>query len=115
MTHPACPYLTCEKTAFRASLDLSKAAPVSIIVTWYCRHPFHGMPLELGDARREVEEQCAACPLPRQQPDDDDAPSAPEDQPDGAHGGPEQRLGEEADHEHAGRREAHGHGDAELR
>ena len=66
MTHADCPYLTCEKTAFRASLDLSEGAPVTIVVTWYCRHPFHGMPLELGDARSEVEEQCAACPLPRQ-------------------------------------------------
>jgi len=68
----ACPYLLCEKTAFRASLDLSAAAPVTIIVTWYCRHPFHGMPLELGDARGDVEEQCAACPLPRQEPDGDE-------------------------------------------
>jgi len=67
----ACPYLTCEKTAFRASLDLSAAAPVSVIVTWYCRHPFHGMPLQLGDARGDVEERCAACPLPRQEPDGD--------------------------------------------
>ena len=65
MTESACPYLVCEKTAFRASLDLSAAAKVSIVVTWYCRHPFHGMRLELGDACTDVEEQCAACPLPR--------------------------------------------------
>ena len=103
MTHSCCPYLTCEKTAFRQSLDLSKAAPVSIIVTWHCRHPFHGMPLELGDARGEVEDYCAACSLPRQPPDGDGAPSAPEDQPDGALGSAEQRLGEQADCEHAGR------------
>src|SRR5665648_524677 len=43
------------------------------------------------------------------------ASSAAEDQPDGALGGPEQRLGEQADDEHAGRGQAHGHGDAELR
>ena len=72
MTPLACPYLTCEKTAFRTSLDLSAAAKVSIILTWYCRHPFHGMPLELGDARGDVEEQCAACPLPRQLSSDDE-------------------------------------------
>ena len=65
MTHPPCPYLVCEKTAFRATLDLSEAAPVSIVVTWYCRHPFHGIRLELGDARHEVEKHCAACSLPR--------------------------------------------------
>jgi len=70
MTESGCPYLTCEKTAFRGSLDLTEAAPVSIIVTWYCRHPFHGMPLELGDARSEVEKHCAACSLARQEPDD---------------------------------------------
>jgi len=69
MTESACPYLVCEKTAFRASLDLSAAAPVSLVVTWYCRHPFHGIRLELGDARREVEKHCAACLLPRQQQD----------------------------------------------
>ena len=72
MNAPACPYLTCEKTAFRASLDLSAAAKVNIIVTWYCQHPFHGMPLELGDARGDVEQQCAACPLPRQVSGDDE-------------------------------------------
>ena len=69
MTQADCPYLSGEKTAFRASLDLSAAAPVSIVVTWVCRHPFHGMALELGDARGDVEEQCAACPLPQQEPD----------------------------------------------
>ena len=68
MKHPACPYLVCEKTAFRASLDLSAAAPVNIVVTWYCRHPFHGMRLELGDARGEVDKHCEACSLPRPEP-----------------------------------------------
>jgi len=71
MTESGCPYLVCEKTAFRGGLDLSEAAPVNIIVTWYCRHPFHGMRLELGDARSDVEKRCAACPLPRQQPGGD--------------------------------------------
>lgn len=65
MNPPGCPHLTCEKTAFRAILDLSAEAPVRVSVTWYCRHPFHGLPLELGKVRGDVEEQCAACPLPR--------------------------------------------------
>ena len=69
MTESGCPYLTCEKTAFRGSLDLAQAAPVSVIVTWYCRHPFHGMSLELGGARGEVEDHCAACSLPWRRPD----------------------------------------------
>jgi hypothetical protein len=69
MNAPTCPYRACEKTAFRTSLDLSEAAPVRVIVTWYCEHPFHGLRLELGDARSDVESLCAACSLPRPEPD----------------------------------------------
>lgn len=69
MTESGCPYLTCEKTAFRRSLDLTEAPPITIILTWYCRHPFHGLRLEFGDARSEVENYCAACTLPPHQPD----------------------------------------------
>jgi len=69
MTRFGCPYLVCEKAAFRGSLDLTVPARVSIVVTWYCRHPFHGLTLELGDARDEVEKHCAACSLPGRQPD----------------------------------------------
>ena len=69
MTESGCPYLTCEKTAFRGPLDLTEAAPVSIIVTWYCRHPFHGIRLELADARNDLEKRCRACSLPRLQSD----------------------------------------------
>ena len=69
MREPRCPYLQCEKTAFRGSLDLTVPSQVDVVVTWYCRHPFHGMRLELGDARSEVERHCAACSLPRQQVD----------------------------------------------
>ena len=65
MTDPACPHLVREKTAFRESLDLSGDAPFRVIVTWYCEHPFHGIRLELGDARAEVERHCAVCSLPR--------------------------------------------------
>jgi hypothetical protein len=68
MTQCACPYLVCEKAAFRGSLDLTKPAPVNVVVTWYCRHPFHGLRLELGDTRSEVEKQCEACSLPQRQP-----------------------------------------------
>jgi hypothetical protein len=65
MTEPACPYLARETTAFRESLDLSREAPFRVVVTWYCEHPFHGIRLELGDARAEVERHCAVCSLPR--------------------------------------------------
>jgi len=69
MTPTACPYLVCEKAAFRGSLDLSVPSQVDVVVTWYCRHPFHGLRLELGDARSEVEKQCEACSLPQRPPD----------------------------------------------
>jgi hypothetical protein len=68
MTEPRCYYLQCVKTAFRANLDLSPAAPVHVSATWYCRHPFHGIHLEIGDARADVERHCAGCTLPRPQP-----------------------------------------------
>jgi len=69
MTEPCCPYLVYEKSAFRGSLDLTAPAQADVVVTWYCEHPFHGLRLELGDARSEVEKHCAACSLPRRQPD----------------------------------------------
>ncbi len=65
MNVPTCPYRVCEKTAFRSTLDLSKAAKQIVVCTWYCEHPFHGLRLELGDARSDMEKQCAVCPLPR--------------------------------------------------
>ena len=69
MKTPVCPYLAFEKTAFRESLDLSVASQLIVTVTWYCEHPFHGIRLELGDARAEVEKLCAGCSLPRPRPD----------------------------------------------
>jgi hypothetical protein len=65
MTEFACPYLKREKVAFRESLDLSRPAPMHVAVTWNCEHPFHGIRLELGDARADVEKQCGLCSLPR--------------------------------------------------
>ena len=72
MTESGCPYLACEKKALRGSLDLTDAPPITIILTWYCQHPFHGMRLELGDARGDVEEHCEVCSLPRPDPDGDE-------------------------------------------
>ena len=70
MSESRCPYLRCVTTAMRESLDLRVEAQMDITRTWYCRHPFHGITLELGDARREMEKHCAACTLPRQQRDE---------------------------------------------
>jgi hypothetical protein len=65
-----CPYLHCETTAFRrVGIDLGEPAQVSVTRVWYCRHPFHGLRLELGDARLDMEERCGACGLPKEQPD----------------------------------------------
>ena len=68
MNEPRCPYLVRETTAYRESLDLSRPAPTTVVVNWYCAHPFHGIRMDLGDARAAVEECCAACGLPRPEP-----------------------------------------------
>ena len=68
MKKPACSYLVRETTAYRGNLDLSAPATYEVIVTWYCSHPFHGLRLELGDARCDVESHCAACSLPAPRP-----------------------------------------------
>jgi hypothetical protein len=65
MSDPACPYLVCETITYRESLDLSRAAPTRVVVTWYCAHPFHGIRLDLGQEQPEVDERCAVCALPR--------------------------------------------------
>ena len=69
MNAPACPYLTCEKATIRTNLDLSEPAQLMVIVTWYCEHPFHGIRLELGDARADVERHCSICTLPQPESD----------------------------------------------
>ena len=71
MTDSHCPYLTCEKSTFRESLDLTEPDSMRIVLTWYCEHPFHGVALELGDARLAMERRCAACSLPRPEPESD--------------------------------------------
>jgi hypothetical protein len=69
MTQSDCPYLKCVRTAYRESPDLTQADSMIVVLTWYCEHPFHGILLELGDARLAVERHCAACSLPRPEPD----------------------------------------------
>jgi len=67
MRDAACSYLVLETTTFRRSLDLSSPADYEVISTWYCVHPFHGIRLESGVARAELERHCAACTLPQPQ------------------------------------------------
>lgn len=50
MTGPRCPYFKRERTAWRESLGLSRPAPITVVVTWYCDHPFHG--IRIGTRRR---------------------------------------------------------------
>jgi len=71
MTRSVCPYLVCEKTAFRGTLDLTAEPRPIVVVRWYCEHPFHGIRLDLGDARSDTENHCAACTLPRPEADGD--------------------------------------------
>jgi hypothetical protein len=70
---PPCPHLVRETTVHRASLDVSVPAQYEVISTWYCTHPFHGIRLELGDGRADVEQHCGVCTLPRAQEEPDDA------------------------------------------
>ena len=79
MTKPACPYLVRETTAYRGNLDLSAPAKYEVTSTWYCRHPFHGIRLELGDALVDVERHCAACTLPAPHPTEDQTATRGED------------------------------------
>ena len=60
-----CPYLVRETIAYRESLDLSREARTCVITAWQCAHPFHGIAVDLGEAREDVEHHCAACRLPR--------------------------------------------------
>jgi hypothetical protein len=69
---PSCPCLVRETSAYRGTLDLSVPAQYEVVSTWHCRHPFHGIRLELGDSRVDVEQVCAACTLPRPQSDRDE-------------------------------------------
>jgi hypothetical protein len=64
MNEPGCPYLVRETITYRESLDLSREAATKVVVTWHCRHPFHGIRLGLGDSIVEIRELCAACTLP---------------------------------------------------
>jgi len=65
MTGSPCPYLKRERTAWRENLDLSRPAPMTAVITWYCEHPFHGIRVDLGDSRTEAERRCGLCSLPR--------------------------------------------------
>jgi hypothetical protein len=54
-----------EKTARRLpGHELSGFPRFDVSKTWYCRHPFHGIHLQLGDAAPYVEERCRICGLP---------------------------------------------------
>jgi hypothetical protein len=80
---PPCPYLVRETTVHRGSLDLSAPAHYEVASTWYCTHPFHGIRLELGDGRADVEQHCGACALPgaKQAREDADLQHDPERTP----------------------------------
>jgi hypothetical protein len=59
-----CPYLRLERTARRLhGLSFEHAGPVEVSEVWYCRHPFHGIEVALGQDRREAQRACEACHL----------------------------------------------------
>jgi hypothetical protein len=69
MTAPVCPFLRVEKIGHRrVGPDFEIALDFVMRESWWCRHPFHGIPLELGASSGEALEQCAACALPVRTP-----------------------------------------------
>lgn len=59
-----CPYLQVQRSAYR-TLTPSGAEAVEVHERWICRHPFHGLPLPLGESAAEATQHCVSCPLPR--------------------------------------------------
>jgi hypothetical protein len=67
MTTRTCQYQELEKTAVRLpGHDLGESRSFDVKQVWYCRHPFHGIRIELGDGAVEAEERCRVCALPRE-------------------------------------------------
>ena len=64
MSEVDCPHLVRETIAYRESLDLSREARTHVVTAWQCAHPFHGIAVDLGDEREEMERHCTACRLP---------------------------------------------------
>ena len=65
MASQTCCYLQLEKTARRPpGHELTDFRRFDVRKTWYCRHPFHGIRLQLGEAPLDVEERCQVCGLP---------------------------------------------------
>ena len=90
MTESRCPYLVRERTMYRENLDVSRSAPMTVVITWYCEHPFHGIRMELGDARAAAEGHCGSCALPRPQliaTEEQDGSVSPEPERAAEHGG----------------------------
>ena len=48
----------------RKNFDLKEAAEIAMSEKWFCKHPFHGVSIEMGDSISDVEEICASCTLP---------------------------------------------------
>jgi hypothetical protein len=69
MTASACSFLRLEKIGHRLiGPDLEIATEFVMTESWWCRHPFHGIPLQLGDSSAAALEQCALCALPPESP-----------------------------------------------
>lgn len=63
-TTEVCPYLHVQKTAQRLlGEQLSRTDHFDVETSWYCTHPFHGIPVQIGESKLEAEERCATCTL----------------------------------------------------
>jgi hypothetical protein len=63
---PTCPYIEVQRSAHRP-MTARGLGPIEVHEVWYCRHPFHGLPVPLGDVASAAARRCGLCPLPRDQ------------------------------------------------
>lgn len=64
-----CPFLDVQRSGLRRLTPWGDGK-IEVRERYLCQHPFHGLPLPLGESRAEAASTCATCRLPRDpQPD----------------------------------------------
>lgn len=59
-----CRFCTIQRSGLRRLAPLG-AGKIELREQYLCAHPFHGLPLPLGESAAEAAAVCAACRLPR--------------------------------------------------
>lgn len=63
-TPPPCPFMQVQRSGHRP-MTARGLGPIEVRERWFCRHPFHGLPVPLGDVAAEAARRCGLCALPR--------------------------------------------------